>query len=104
MKRQHRRSGHKNKELNEVQELKKENRDLKAEVRTLKKRLKQLERQEHFHENTRLEEEAEQMSFNLEPVQPKCPLCQRPTLKEMNVAGRHWVWCEACEYDTRKRK
>lgn len=102
MKRTHRKS-HK-KELSETQYLKLENKKLRDENRTLKKQIKQLQRQEHYHEDTRLEEEAEQMSFDLEPPVPKCPECFRPTLKEIHVVGRNWTYCEACDYDSRKKK
>ena len=95
---------HRKKELTEVQELRLENKNLRMQVRDLKKQIKQLQKQEHFHEDNRLEEEAEQMSFDLDEPVPKCPLCYRPTLKEVTVVGRYWIYCEACEYDSRKSK
>ncbi len=95
---------HRKKELTEVQELRLENKNLRGQVRDLKKQVRQLQKQEHFHENTKLDEEAEQMTFDMDLPIPKCPLCYRPTLKEVSVVGRNWVYCEACEYDSRKKK
>jgi hypothetical protein len=102
MKRQHRRSpDRKDKELTEVQHLKEENKNLRSENRNLKKRVKQLERQEHYREDAKLDVEADQMTFDMDEVIPNCPSCGKSGIREYNIVGRHWFECEYCEYDSR---
>lgn len=77
-------------------------RSQKSEIRNLKKRIKQLERREHFHEDNALEEEIEEIIAEL-PKSNICPECYKGQLVEYNVVGRHWLECNQCDYDTRKK-
>lgn len=95
---------HRSKELTELQELRLENKKLKEQIRSLKKEIKYLQKQEHFHENVILEEQAEQLVlFEDKPTKKLCPLCFKGELVEYNVVGRHWLECSQCEYDSRKK-
>lgn len=93
---------HRTKELSEVQSLRKENKELKSQIKTLRKEVRRLQKQEHFHEDTRLDEEAEQL---IPEEAPKflCPKCYKGYLKEFNVVGRHWLECDQCDYDSRHK-
>ena len=95
---------HRPKELTELQVLKLENKNLRAELNTVKKQLRRLKKQEHFHEETILDEEAEQMNFDLEPPVHRCPKCNKGTLVEYNIVGRLWSECDQCDYRSRTKK
>lgn len=99
MKRQHRK-----KEFSELKSIKSENKRLKDENRSLKKQIKQFQKHEHFHEDTRLNNEADEMLSNVEPPVPRCPECSKPGLNEFNVVGRNWIECDFCDYDSRHKK
>lgn len=92
---------HRNKELTEVQVLKKENKYLKKVVTELKRELKYYKNREHFHETT-VYEDPEQLPLFEESR--KCPSCGKGNIIQMNVVGRNWEECDICDWDTRKLK
>lgn len=95
MRRQH----HRKKELTEVQLLKQENRNLRAENRTLRKQLKQKEK---YPLEDDIDDDGQLSLFDV-PI-PKCPECNKGTLIEVNIVGRNWLYCDQCDYDTRRLK
>ncbi len=99
MKRTHRN----NKELNEVQHLKRQVQNLKSENRNLKKRLKQLERQEHNYEeiiNDAFENGDIEIKFSNKPI---CPECGKCPLEESDLKFLIIKRCGLCKYEERVR-
>lgn len=92
---------HHKKELNEVQELKLENKELKKQNSQLKKENKKLRREEHHHNEYKYTD-IEDDSPVKDPIK-YCKECNKGKLIEMSVVGRNWEYCEFCHYDSRHK-
>jgi len=88
---------HRNKELSEVQYLKKQVQNLKSENRNLKKRLRQLEKQEHNYEEL-LNEVIENSKDQNENDFVYCNECKKGILSILDLKYIKYTVCDKCDY------
>lgn len=91
---------HREKELSEVQTLKKENQRLRDENRSLKRQIRQLEKHEHFFTEA-LDEATEEV--NIVERKEACKSCGKGFMKEFIVINRSWKECDVCGERTKAK-
>lgn len=89
MKRQHR-----EKELTEVQLLKKENRELKKQVRSLQHKLREMEKHEHMYEHEAGDDRPEE--GHTEDTFIGCQSCGKGVLVELAILNKVFATCNVC--------
>lgn len=87
MKRQHRQ-----KELTEVQLLKKENKELKKQVRSLQHQVRELQKHEHMYEYS--DDVPEEV--NMEDTHIPCRECGKGVYTEIELLGKVYGTCTTC--------
>lgn len=88
---------HRDKELTEVQSLKKENKRLKEEIRSIQRRNKQLERIEHIIE---IDDEVEDYIT----TKSICPACNKGNYEVTELVGRKFSCCDQCGFRSKAVK
>lgn len=93
---------HKEKELTELQALKKENKELKKQVRSLEHRIRELEKHEHMYEDRVMDEEVAYDSEDTMVMKRiACDECFKGFLDEFQILDKVFGTCTTCGH--RKR-